>query len=98
MSFSRPVAMATLFLLIGLPPAGSQDLRSDADPMRVMTDTPEYCWHLATEFSAAQRHARDLPPKIRVLAREGQSMCDHGLILGGIRRLRRALLLLQAEQ
>jgi hypothetical protein len=99
MTFSRPVALTTLSLLIGLPSAGGQSMHSsESDPMRVMSDTPEYCWHLASEFYTAQRRAHDLPPDVRVLAHEGQSMCDHGLIRGGIRRLRRALLLLQADQ
>lgn len=98
MSFPRPVALATLSLLIGLPSAGGQDLPGAPDPMRVMSDTPEYCWHLAIEFSEAQRHTSGLPPDIRMLAREGKRMCENGLIRGGIRRLRLALQLLQAEQ
>ena len=66
--------------------------------MRITTDTPEYCWHLANEVAATPREFRQLPPDVRVLAVEGQRMCDHGLIRGGIMRLRRALLMLRAGQ
>ena len=94
----RSVATAALWLCLGLLPASGQGVTVDSDRMRVMSDTPEYCWHLADEIAANQRETRGLPPEVRMLAREGQRMCDHGLIVAGIRRLRRALLLLRADQ
>jgi hypothetical protein len=98
MTFVRSVAPAALWLFLGLLPASGQGLPAESDRMRVMSDTPEYCWHLANEVAAAQRETRNLPPDVRFLAVEGQRMCDRGLIRGGILRLRRALLLLRAGQ
>jgi hypothetical protein len=98
MNFVRSVAPAALWVLLGVLPAGGQGLSVDGDRMRVMTDTPEYCWHLANEVAVEQREARDPSPDVRVLAGEGRRMCDRGLIKGGILRLRHALLLLRAGQ
>ena len=98
MTFVRSVAPAALWLLLGLLPATGQGVAVESDRMQVMTDTPEYCWHLANEIAAARRETRSLPPEVRVLAREGERMCDRGLIKGGVTRLRRALLLLRADQ
>jgi hypothetical protein len=98
MIFVRSVALAALSVVLGLPPASGQGLVVDSDRMQVMTDTPEYCWHLASEVAATPREFRQLPPEVRMLALEGQRMCDRGLIRGGILRLRRALLLLRSGQ
>jgi hypothetical protein len=98
MTFVRSVTSAALWVLLGLLPASGQGLTVDTDRMRVMTDTPEYCWHLANEVAVEQRQAREPSPDVRVLAGEGRRMCDRGLIRGGILRLRRALLLLRAGQ
>jgi hypothetical protein len=98
MTFVRSVAPAALWLFLGLLPASGQGLLADSERMRVMSDTPEYCWHLANEVAAEQHEAREPSPDVRMLAGEGQRMCDHGLIRGGILRLRRALLLLRAGQ
>jgi hypothetical protein len=98
MTFVRSVAPAALWVLLGLLPATGQGLKVDSDRMRVMTDTPEYCWHLANEVAVEQRDAREPSPDVRLLAGEGQRMCDRGLIRGGILRLRRALQLLRAAQ
>jgi hypothetical protein len=98
MTFVRSVAPAALWLLLGPLPMSGQSLLIDSDRMQVITDTPEYCWHLANEVAAAQRQVREPSPDVRMLAGEGQRMCDHGLIRGGILRLRRALLLLRAGQ
>jgi len=98
MTLTRSIAPAALWLCLGLLTASGQGVIVDSDRMRVMTDTPEYCWHLANEVAATPRELRLLPPEVRMLALEGQRMCDHGLIRGGILRLRRALLLLRSGQ
>ena len=98
MTIVRSVAPAALWLALGLLPASAQLVLVDSDRMRVMTDTPEYCWHLAAEIAATPRELRNLPPDIRMLAMEGQRMCDHGLVRPGIMRLRRALMMLRAGQ
>jgi len=97
MTFVRSVAPAALWLVLGLLPASGQGLPVDSDRMRVMSDTPEYCWHLAAEVAEARRAAPSTPPPVRVLADEGQRMCDSGMVRGGILRLRRALMLLRNE-
>jgi hypothetical protein len=98
MNFVRSIAPAALWVCAGLLPASGQGLADDPERMRIITDTPEYCWHLANEVAATPREFRLLPPDVRVLAVEGQRMCDHGLIRGGIIRLRRALMMLRAGQ
>jgi len=98
MNLVRSMAPVAVWLCLGLLPASSQGLLADSDRMQVMTDTPEFCWHLVNKVAAAQRDPHDVPPDVRMLAREGQRMCDHGLIKAGILRLRRALMLLRDGQ
>ena len=66
--------------------------------MQVTTDTPEYCLQLAAEVAEARRAAPATPPRVGLLAQEGERMCGNGMVRGGILRLRRALLLLRNEQ
>jgi hypothetical protein len=75
-------------------------------PARVTTDTPEYCRTLALRIEHEQHGVRQgdmpaLPPltsmradEVAMLSTEGRRMCDKGLVLGGIARLRRAWMLL----
>ncbi len=73
------------------PPA--QPAVQSGGPLRVTSDTAEYCDDLAGQV-ATERERRPAPqPEAEVLAQEGQHMCDSGLIRGGLVRLRRALLL-----
>jgi hypothetical protein len=77
-----------------LPPPPSQP-----GPLRVTTDTPEYCGHLAGRIATAQATLADNRPEVMTLATEGQHLCAIGHIRGGIVRLRRALImLLQADK
>jgi hypothetical protein len=73
------------------PPAPSS-------PMRVTTDTTEYCDTLASRVAQAEHATPHTPPQVEELAEEGHHMCATGLIRGGLVRLRRALLLLQTEK
>jgi hypothetical protein len=98
MILARPMALAGLWLAAGLSSVSAQGLGIDAGPMPVITDTPEYCWHLAREVAQAQLTVQFTPPRVRVLATEGQRMCDTAMVRGGIMRLRRALMLLRNEQ
>jgi len=69
-----------------------------AGPLTVTTDSPAYCDGLAARI-AAERQARvSTQPDVQRLADEGQRMCDHGLIRGGLLRLRRALLMLEGQK
>ncbi len=66
-------------------------------PMRVMTDTPEYCMHLARLVERTES-VRAVSPDVHVLAVTGRQMCEHGLLFGGLQRLRLALMLLRSGQ
>jgi hypothetical protein len=69
---------------------------SEEPVAHVTTDTPEYCLQLLDRVSAMVNVASAPPPsEVTSLSTEGQRMCDHGQLRGGIARLRRALLLLQ---
>ena len=57
------------------------------------TDTPAYCTQLVRQL--ADRHSAILDVQ-RLLA-DGREMCERGQVRGGIRRLRRALVLLHGR-
>jgi hypothetical protein len=85
-------------LLLGLGPAAlSQTSPTSGRPMRVTTDTPEYCDDLAGRVEAASRAHPVAAAQVQSLASEGRQMCNIGLIRGGLARLRRALIVLQSE-
>jgi hypothetical protein len=75
-----------LFSLIAAAPAWADDPQS----FPLTTDTPQYCAQLAKQIT--DRHS-SLPDVDRLLS-EGTDMCGRGQIRGGIRRLRRALVIL----
>jgi hypothetical protein len=56
-------------------------------PLRVTTDTPEYCGFLAARLSTQG----SADQQARALAAEGLRLCDSGHIRTGIAKLRRAL-------
>jgi hypothetical protein len=89
-----------LALLLGLGSAALSQSPPSAPPapLRVTTDTPEYCNNLAGRIAAEQRTHATAPPEVQMLAQEGQHMCDTGLIRGGLVRLRRALLMLESQK
>jgi hypothetical protein len=64
-------------------------------PMRVMTDTPEYCLKLLHVLDRMQAASHNPSPDIAVLRDEGKMMCAQGLVKGGVMRLRSALSLLR---
>lgn len=56
-------------------------------PLRVTTDSPEYCGLLAARLSTQQ----GADQQAMALAAEGLRLCDSGHIRTGIAKLRRAL-------
>jgi hypothetical protein len=82
---------ATAFSQEAPPPPAS-------GPLRVTTDTPEYCETLAQRVARAEQARPDAPRRVEELAEEGHQMCTTGLIRGGLVRLRRALLMLRSEK
>jgi len=72
-------------------PAGAQS----RDPT-VTSDSTEYCDVLLNKFAGLARDAAMPPPtEAAELSEEGERMCVHGQIRGGIMRLRRALIILR---
>lgn len=76
---------------------GTAWLPSD-QPVRVTTDTLEYCDHLLARVVQMRDAQPFAPEEVDRLTAEGRRMCAHGLVRRGIMRLRRALVRLQAEQ
>jgi len=82
---------ALAFLLI-MPtsPAMSQE----QPPIPLTSDTAQYCAQLAEAITA--RHS-PLPEVAHLLA-EGRELCDQGEVRSGLRRLRRALVILDRKK
>ncbi len=76
-----------LLLAVAAVPCRAEELQS----FPLTTDTPAYCAQLARQV--AEHHSPLLDVQ-RLLA-EGREMCEQGQIRGGIRRLRRALVMLR---
>ncbi len=72
----------------------SASAAAQKSPMLVITDTPEYCEHLA---QVAARHHKAAPDALR-LAADGAEMCEHGAVRAGIARVRRALIHIRQEK
>jgi hypothetical protein len=54
----------------------------------ITSDTVDYCNALATRLEQ-----RDMPPNARVLLAQGQAMCERGHVMGGLRRIRLAMMI-----
>ena len=101
MSGYRNAFLLTLLLGLGSAAALSQSPppATTAGPLTVTTDTQAYCDNLAARIQAErQTHPAAAKPEVESLAQEGQHMCDHGLIRGGLIRLRRAWLMLEGQK
>jgi hypothetical protein len=64
-----------------------------ANPEPLTTDTLEYCGQLFAELAAKQ----DMPQQVRELTTEGRRMCDEGHIIGGVARLRHAIMMMRQD-
>ena len=67
-------------------------------PVRITTDTPEYCNSLAERVARAEQARPNAPQQAEELAAEGHRMCATDLIRGGLVRLRRAWQMLRSEK
>jgi hypothetical protein len=90
---------------LGGGPAGFGGERGSAEappaptgPLRVTTDTPEFCDRLADRVARAEQARPNAPRQVEELAEEGHQMCTTGLIRGGLVRLRRALMMLYSDK
>jgi hypothetical protein len=79
-------AIPPLLMLLAAAPCSAEDPPSFA----LTTDTLQYCVMLAKQVSDRHSPITD----VQRLLSEGRAMCDRGQIRGGIRRLRRALVIL----
>lgn len=97
---ARIAGLALLGCTVALDPFGTPTVIGQSPPERLITDTPEYCAQLIERVHQAERaRGRPAPQDARVLSEEGELMCDHGEVRGGILRLRRAMqIMLGASQ
>jgi hypothetical protein len=58
----------------------------------ITSDTVDYCNALAARMAQ-----EDLPPNARQLLLEGQAMCDRGHVMGGLRRIRLAMVIVRGR-
>ena len=99
MSAYRTAFVLTLPLAVASAAAMSQPPpNASAAPLRVTTDSPEYCDQLADRIAAERTARPSATPDVQQLADEGHRMCEIGLIRGGLWRLRRALQLLEGQK
>lgn len=97
MAVYRNALLLTLLLgLISAAALSQSQSGSPPAPLTVTTDTPAYCDGLAARIAAERQRQVTTQPEVESLAAEGQHMCDHGLIRGGLLRLRRALIMLES--
>ncbi len=71
-------------------------VRAQAPLPELMTDTQEYCAQLRDRLGVLIKSSV-LPPPLEVadLSTQGQTLCAHGHVRGGVQRLRRALIIMQ---
>lgn len=88
-----PFAIVLAHALLPVSPASGQ-----STPAQITTDTPQYCLQLLDRVSEMVRTRTHPPQEVTELSSEGERMCNQGKTLGGIMRLRRALVLLEGRR
>ncbi len=83
---------ACVAMLMSLP--AMHAAAQDASPIPLTSDTAQYCAQLARQIT--DRHS-SLPEVARLLA-DGREMCEQGEVRSGLRRLRRALVILHRRR
>jgi len=81
------------YLLAALSTVPLASPTSAEPPVRVTTESTNYCTELATRFSGQASGATE---EARALAAEGRMLCETGHVRTGIAKLRRALRAAQA--
>jgi hypothetical protein len=79
-----------LLSLLAITSAWAPALAQDPPSFALTTDTPQYCAQLGKQVT----DRKSTLPDVQRLLSEGTDMCGRGQIRGGIRRLRRALVIL----
>ncbi len=78
-----------LLLLVALVAIGPSQPRADET---ITSDTVNYCNALASRMSQ-----QDMPNEARLLLTQGQAMCERGHVVGGLRRIRLAMLIVRGQ-
>lgn len=88
--FVRVCGLAAIVLCSAGP------LKAQAPLPELMTDTPEYCTELQDRLGVLIAGSVLPPPhEVADLSTQGQTLCAHGHVRGGVQRLRRALVIMQ---
>ncbi len=83
------LVLASVVLVVLAADAQAQE----QSPITVTTDTPQYCAQLVQQIT--QRHS-SMPDVARLLS-EGRELCEQGEVRSGLRRLRRAEIILNHQ-
>lgn len=90
-----------VWLLVWLLPdvgMGASEAPSGDPPVRLTSDTAEYCQDLETRLNVTLRRLPTPPPLAVTLSAEGGDLCARGLVRGGITRLRQAMLIVRQSE
>jgi hypothetical protein len=79
-------------MLLTLPAA--RVAAQDPPSIPLTTDTAQYCAQLAQQIT--ERHSSR--PEVARLLADGRGMCEQGVVRSGLRRLRRALVILDHDR
>jgi hypothetical protein len=80
-----------IFLLAGLTLCLSLPVEPH-EGETITSDTLGYCKALAAQMSS-----HPMPPNAQILLAEGRSMCERGFVMGGLRRLRLAMMIIHGQ-
>jgi hypothetical protein len=83
---------AALAVLLSLPMCRA--VGQEQPPIPLTSDTAQYCAQLAQQI--ADRHS--MLPDVAHLLADGRDMCEQGAVRSGLRRLRRALVILDRKK
>ncbi|MBO0711380.1 MAG: hypothetical protein J2P47_08925 [Acetobacteraceae bacterium] len=96
---ARIAGLAALGCTALVNPFGAGIVVGQAPAERLTTDTPEYCSELLQRVQQVeQNRGHTMSKDVLQLSQQGELMCSHGEVRGGILRLRRAMrIILGAE-
>lgn len=96
MFYSRGLVLGCLSVSLIVSPVMGQD---DSQPeMHLTTNSEEYCHMLVHNALEAQRQAPRPAPEVGNLVGEGVRLCAMGRFVLGIKRLKRALWMMETPQ
>ncbi len=93
----RPGLLWAAMLAMAVPAGPARADGPQDEVPRVITHSREYCEELSARAGQLRQARGATPAETAQLAAEGERLCALGQIRPGIMRLRRAIMLLQAE-